>query len=73
MFIISVVRHATESPVKSLIQVVSVGTQHVSLDTQLSLLVFVVTLDVAVGTQLKQLCVVDIQQRVSGYTEDCNS
>ena len=44
-----------------------------SLDTQLYLLVFVVTLDVAVGTQLKQLCVVDIQQRVSGYTEDCNS
>ena len=42
-----------------------------SLDTQLYLLVSVVTLDVAVGTQLKQLCVVDIQQRVSGYTEDC--
>ena len=70
---ISVVRYTIESPVKYLIQVVSVGTQHVSLDTQLYLLVFVVTLDVAVGTELKQLCVVDIQQRVSGYTEDWKS
>ena len=54
------VRHGIESPVKRLIHVVSVGTQHVSLEAQtLSVDIqhgFVVTLYVAVGTQLKQLC-----------------
>ena len=33
---------------------------------------FVVTLDVAVGTQLKQLCC-GYTTRVSGYTDDCGN